>query len=477
MQRPPPPPPRISWCEPSTASKVTNDEGGWRPIHDQSPSQCEVAFEDLRPSRSPPPSPPSPAAVNRDQEALTPAPADDTANAVVNGISNMPIKEKIGRRQAIPILYTRGTHYEVGFDVGRTFSGIINSFLVQSGPLNDEFLPLYETEAGRRAYEDTLAAVKQHYPQYVQELQGTADGAKVPFHKLFLLHMDEITPNVAGRPANQGTNGCSTICVNHPGQELLGHTEDALAETLNHVYLVSAHITAPEPQGRWKVAEENFTALCYAGHLPGFCMGFNHHGLVFSVNIIKAARLAAGKTPRHFLARALLAADNFAAAQQVLRDEGCGSGDAISINMTFLDQEGDRMFHNAEVGPACGGDCRSELSILSCSPGEHIFHTNKYLRLNIGEVGGAIVSSSDARHATQESQPAPTTMQDVVRLLGDQSHPEHTIFREAGDDDFVKTVTVGIFDCVNRTWSLYTDNPKTHDPIVVLPLLVKKPSK
>jgi len=29
----------------------------------------------------------------------------------------MPAVEKIGRRNSIPILYTRGTHYEVGFDV------------------------------------------------------------------------------------------------------------------------------------------------------------------------------------------------------------------------------------------------------------------------------------------------------------------------------------------------------------------------
>jgi hypothetical protein len=29
----------------------------------------------------------------------------------------MPVVEKIGRRNSVPILYTRGTHYEVGFDV------------------------------------------------------------------------------------------------------------------------------------------------------------------------------------------------------------------------------------------------------------------------------------------------------------------------------------------------------------------------
>ncbi|XP_034232953.1 uncharacterized protein LOC117640533 isoform X2 [Thrips palmi] len=455
---------------------VTSDEGGWPSDADAQAVQCRLD-EDV-PFRLAQGLVHADADLDAVAAQVTALVTDDFRRHATTASSEdatMPVVERIGRRQAIPILYTKGTHYEVGFDVGRNFSGIIHSFLAASRSL-EEYLSVYETDAGRRAYEDTLAAVKANFPQYIQELQGTADGAKVPFHKLFLLHMDEITPNVAGRAASQATNGCSTVCVNHPGQELLGHTEDALAETLNHVYLVSAHIVSAEPQGRWKVSEEKFTALCYAGHLPGFCMGYNHHGMVFSVNIIKAARLAAGRTPRHFLTRALLAAENFAAAQQVLRDEGCGAGDAVSINMTFLAQEGDRLFHNAEVGPACS-DCRSPLSILTCSPGEHIFHCNKYLRLQIPEVGGAIVSSSDARYATYESQKDTTTLNDVIRLLGDQSHPEHTIFREAGDDDYVKTVTVGIFDCVNRTWSIYTDNPKTHDPIVVLPLLLKKPTK
>mgnify|MGYP000577815299 CR=1 FL=1 len=43
---------------------------------------------------------------------------------------------------------------------------------------------MYETDAGRKAYEDTFAVVNQSFPQYVRELEGIADGAKVPFHKV-----------------------------------------------------------------------------------------------------------------------------------------------------------------------------------------------------------------------------------------------------------------------------------------------------
>lgn len=383
----------------------------------------------------------------------------------------MPVTESIGRRQCIPIIYTRGTHYEVGFDVGRTFSGIIQSFVNNFKVLNEEFLPAYETVEGRKAYEDTLNCLKANYPQYVKELEGTADGANVPFHKLFLLHMDDIILSALKREGVKMPYGCSSICLNQDGQEILGHTEDALSETLNHFYFVSAHIVSDKPQGRWKVKEEKFTSLCYAGHLPGYTMNYNHHGLVFSINTLLAANLRAGKTPRHFLTRALLSAENLLQVEKILEDSGCGAGDACSINLTFLDQEGDRLFHNVEIGPADKTD-QTQLNILTASPGEHIFHCNRYLRLNIEEQNEEMLRSSTYRMETFNKYPTPRTKQDVINMLSDKSNEKYPVFRDQPDHP-VSTIAVGIFDCIERTWSLYSDEPKRNEPLVVLPLEIK----
>jgi hypothetical protein len=62
---------------------------------------------------------------------------------------------------------------------------MIQNFVGISKPLNGTFLPLYNTEAGRHAYECTLKSVRSNFPQYVRELEGTAEGAQVPFHKVF----------------------------------------------------------------------------------------------------------------------------------------------------------------------------------------------------------------------------------------------------------------------------------------------------
>lgn len=70
------------------------------------------------------------------------------------------------------------------FCQGRTFSGIIKHFLKIYRPLNETYLPLYETEAGKKIYEETLSCVEQQFPGYLREIQGTADGANVPFHKV-----------------------------------------------------------------------------------------------------------------------------------------------------------------------------------------------------------------------------------------------------------------------------------------------------
>lgn len=60
---------------------------------------------------------------------------------------------------------------------------MINDFLEIYAPLS-EYLTVYETPEGKRVYEETLAATKEQYPQYIREIEGTADGAKVPFFKV-----------------------------------------------------------------------------------------------------------------------------------------------------------------------------------------------------------------------------------------------------------------------------------------------------
>ena len=111
--------------------------------------------------------------------------------------------------------------------------------------------------------------------------------------------MDEILPQslkYLNAAEKKQPTGCSTIILNGENERVLAHTEDALTETLNHYYFVVAHIINDTPQGKYNVKEERFMSLCYAGHLPGYTMNYNHHGLVFSINTLSAEVLRSGKT-------------------------------------------------------------------------------------------------------------------------------------------------------------------------------------
>ena len=79
------------------------------------------------------------------------------------------------------------------------------------------------------------------------------------------------------------------------------------------------------------------------------------------------------------MCRALLAAKNVSQVENILRDKGCGSAVGVSVNLTFLDEPGDRVFYNFEVGAATPSTDESVIAKFSVEQGNHSFHCNKYV--------------------------------------------------------------------------------------------------
>ncbi len=162
------------------------------------------------------------------------------------------------------------------------------------------------------------------------------------------------------------------------------------------------------------------------------------------------------------MSRALLAASTYEEAMKILTDSNLSDG--FSINMTFMNSN---FFSNIEMGPALDG-IKSQLSESRVENGFNI-HCNHYLRLNVEEPGENYLDASKARYKTLTSFKEPQTKQDVLNMLGDTSHEQFYVFR-CQPEAPAKTICVGIFDLKEKTWSLYKDNPKFNEPIVVLPL-------
>lgn len=79
------------------------------------------------------------------------------------------------------------------------------------------------------------------------------------------------------------------------------------------------------------------------------------------------------------MARALLSAESNERAEEILRNEGYGSAEGFSVNMTFLDDNyyGERIFKNIEIGPVENEKTSSRLDIVKASPGGFLYHCNK----------------------------------------------------------------------------------------------------
>ncbi|KAM3956888.1 LOW QUALITY PROTEIN: C45 family peptidase tan [Aphomia sociella] len=376
------------------------------------------------------------------------------------------VAEKLGRRRAVPVIHLQGSHYDVGYDVGRVFSAMIKDFIATYENLRD-FEKEYKTDTGRDAYDRTLENMKIRFPYYVKEIQGVADGANVSFHQLFLLQMDDIIGTINDNQVpRDDAGGCSSIGLNNPENAILGHTEDAFSETLNHFYIMSAHIIPTQEDVEKGAVEEKFMSLCYAGHLPGYTMGYNKHGLVFSINTLSPLVLKPGNTPRTFITRALLASKSFDEAQ-VLLDEGLGIGNGFSVNMLWTDSKDNHELYNAEVAP----DLKANKSLMNIHKYEKepLVHCNIYQRLTVTEVMGPIIDSSEYRLKVIHKYRPPQSRREVMNILSDSTGKAFQVFQEK-PDSIIKTIAAGIFDLDKRTWSIYIDKPIKSEPVAVLPI-------
>lgn len=79
---------------------------------------------------------------------------------------------------------------------------------------------------------------------------------------------------------------------------ILGHNEDAVPELAANMYILCAEIIDDNGDKL-----EKFRTIAYAGQLPGFSMGYNEHGLIFSINALYPRIVQLNKTRKGILTR------------------------------------------------------------------------------------------------------------------------------------------------------------------------------
>ncbi|XP_070574451.1 beta-alanyl-dopamine/carcinine hydrolase-like [Ptychodera flava] len=367
---------------------------------------------------------------------------------------------------SLPVIYTKGTHYEVGHDIGSTFKSRIGDFYGKYTVLHDVLLPYYHTAKGRDVYDGFLNVTNSTFPQLIDELQGIADGAGQPFYHVFLL---EIRTEIQLLKRKLPEPSCTDIALNFVDQKtsvqwtIQAHNEDADPLIKDYGYIIDAHII--DPTGHYP--EEKFTAFSYPGILPGNAFGFNSAGMIFSINAVFPVNVVEAAIPRYITNRMLLGAKSVDEVFQIINKYSSSSGFNINFGNSMM-IPGNQMLYNVEVGPGSQDYSNFTIPLANNKDDGHFYHFNMYQHTNVSQYND---TSTQHRSARAGNLPIPGNLKEIFNILGDTADSEYPIYRDGKGKDHAATVVTGVFDLINFNISIYVDNPKTSQgPVIVFPL-------
>src|SRR5210317_1594870 len=141
----------------------------------------------------------------------------------------------------ISLVKAHGTHRQVGQQIGQACKPKIQKTLTG---LRDDLPAGVTWEAMLQQSQRYLEFSRQVYPQYVEELEGIAEGAVVPFEEVFLSMCEELWEAAAWR-------GCTDMAARgratKDGSTLVAHTNDLLPKAEEHLVILKVQ-AGDEPE-------------------------------------------------------------------------------------------------------------------------------------------------------------------------------------------------------------------------------------
>ncbi|XP_074645133.1 beta-alanyl-dopamine/carcinine hydrolase-like [Tubulanus polymorphus] len=364
---------------------------------------------------------------------------------------------------SLPIIKATGTHYEVGRQIGTQVKQLLQRYFET---VEKDFL---KTDECHKLYSGYLKVTNDNYPQYVEELQGIADGAGVSFEKIFMSNLYELV--ILERKSEAMGLRCTDVFLNTESTQVIAHNEDALSKECGYSFIVDVCCINDRPRGRLLVPEERFVSYCYPGALSGAAFSYNSDGLVTTVNYITGKYVKKDRLPMSMLLRASLSASSPDHLTEIIRNVGSGVGTAVSMNAAFLSNK-DVVYiyeiYNKETDERVQTNFklieikkRNESVPTESVPTEshssepvygYYYHCNQ-LRL-VPDACDATISSQK-RTEFLENSTLPQTKADLCNIL---SHPRiwRPIESMDGHEDGSLTLACAIFDLANENLEVYT---------------------
>jgi isopenicillin-N N-acyltransferase-like protein len=340
------------------------------------------------------------------------------------------------------LIRVSGNHREMGRQMGvQAAAQVKHSIEDARNLLASTYDSLQLTWAGAeiqaRKY---LPFAQERYPKIVEELQGIAEGADVPFDDLAVLNaMEAVTMDALH------LTKCTSLGVNEQrtanGHILIGHNEDWVPEDEPDMFIIHA---TPED-------EPAFLAMTYGGLLPN--IGFNSAGIAQCCDSVYPSDCRIG-IPRVILSRAVLAAKTPAEAIRHMLAPLRAAG----YNHLLAHESGE--MYNVEVSAR-------HFALLYAENGT-IVHTNHYLDRTMQQVEDEpdeLISTRvryfrARRLLEQTGQHTTQTMQAILR--DHVNYPDSICNHATEDDDPLtreKTITSLLMDLTARQMHVAWGNP------------------
>ncbi len=198
-----------------------------------------------------------------------------------------------------------GSNFDCGYQLGKKFRKEIRWRLRHT-----EITPVTIARHWQQVHR-MYHYCQQHYPSFLQEIAGMAEGAGADFLELFFLNCPELS---------QYHHGCSSIAVVDKKKALLAHNEDGDAfERQDKCALITYQLSH-------KLFQTTFHSFVYLGELPGSAYTWNASGLFFTVNYVPVKKLNFSGAPYYFITRQLAEARSIAGAVKILKRSNNASG-------------------------------------------------------------------------------------------------------------------------------------------------------
>ena len=187
----------------------------------------------------------------------------------------------------VPVIHVRGSHYEVGRQIGDRLKANLVREVAGLKSLKD-------WDRIRAEASLFLAYSRKYVPEYVAEIQGAADAAGLAIEDLFPTVCEEI-----GGYGYPFTRGCSDLIasgdVTVDGSVLAAHNNDTGVSTQERVTIIHYQV-----DGEPEIVAVGYGAL-------GISVGYNSAGISLTGNQVDANDMRVG-VPRFLLVRKILAA-------------------------------------------------------------------------------------------------------------------------------------------------------------------------